>query len=159
MSLSIRWEEEQNYDFDSYKLPRSVPFFHLQIFAFFIFPVLPFHHSMRSVFFQSVATEASPMTGDQLSQSLLSESTNRLQQMPATISEPYQNSLCGAILHCTPTKCPSAIFNYIRHHNFSALHRSLDVYHQDIIRIRNDNEQVSSLTISDSFIGRIFIPL
>ena len=99
------------------------------------------------------------MTGDQLSQSLLSESTNRLQQIPATISDGYQNSLCGAILHCTPTKCPSAIFNYIRHHNFQALHRSVDVYHQDIIRIRNDDEQVSPPMASAFFIDWISVSL
>ena len=91
-----------------------------------------------------MSSEDSAITDNQPSQSLLSDDTNRLHRISTTISDPYQNSLCGAILNCIPTKAPSAIFTYIRHSNFQALHRSLDVYHQEIVRIRNDNGQVSS---------------
>jgi hypothetical protein len=55
---------------------------------------------------------------------------------------PYHNSMCGSILHSTPTNSSTEIFSYLRHGRFDAFRRSLDVYHQNIIQMRNEYGQV-----------------
>jgi len=61
----------------------------------------------------------------------------------APISHPYHTSICGSLLYSSPTNSPSDIFSFLRHGNFDAFRRSLDVYHHDIIRMRNEHGQVN----------------
>lgn len=57
-------------------------------------------------------------------------------------TQAYHLSVCGSILYSPPTNSPSDIFTFLRHGNFDAFRRSLDIYHNDIIRMRNDHGQV-----------------
>ena len=74
---------------------------------------------------------------------LSSDINNSIQAPPITNTLPYHTSVCGALLYSTPTNSPSEIFSYLRHGNFNAFRRSLEVYHNDIIRMRNDQGQVN----------------
>ncbi|CAF0826668.1 unnamed protein product [Adineta ricciae] len=56
-------------------------------------------------------------------------------------TQAYHLSVCGSILYSPPTNSPSDIFTFLRHGNFDAFRRSLDIYHNDIIRMRNDHGQ------------------
>jgi hypothetical protein len=76
---------------------------------------------------------------------LSSDINNSIQAPTITNTYPYHTSICGSLLYSSPTNSPSEIFSYLRHANFIAFRRSLDVYHNDIIRMRNDHEQVSKL--------------
>lgn len=60
----------------------------------------------------------------------------------------YHTSVCGSLLYTSPTKTPSDIFSYLRHSNFDAFRRSIDIYYNDIIQIVNDHGQVKSLLIA-----------
>ena len=68
--------------------------------------------------------------------------TNLIQPTFIPASEPYHKSICGSILHSTPTNSPSEIFSYLRHGTFDAFRRSIDVYHKEIIQMKNDHGQV-----------------
>ena len=57
-------------------------------------------------------------------------------------TQAYHLSVSGSILYSPPTNSPSDIFTFLRHGNFDAFRRSLDIYHNDIIRMRNDHGQV-----------------
>ncbi|UJR27993.1 hypothetical protein I4U23_009251 [Adineta vaga] len=76
---------------------------------------------------------------------ILSSDVNHLIQATTTTNNPntqvYHQSVCGSILYSPPTNVPSDIFSMLRHGNFDAFRRSLDIYHNDIIRMRNDHGQ------------------
>lgn len=63
----------------------------------------------------------------------------------ATPSFPYHTSVCGSILYTAPTNTPSDIFSFLRHGNFDAFRRSIDIYHNDIIKMTNEHGQVNNL--------------
>ncbi|CAF0979153.1 unnamed protein product [Rotaria sp. Silwood1] len=67
--------------------------------------------------------------------------SNLLQSTSTTTYDLYHKSICGSILYCSPTNSPSEIFSYLLHGKFDAFRRSLDVYHKDIIQIKNEYEQ------------------
>lgn len=54
----------------------------------------------------------------------------------------YHTSVCGSILHSIPTNNCQTIFSYLRHGNFEAFRRSIDVFYRDIVKMRNEREQV-----------------
>ncbi|CAF0860417.1 unnamed protein product [Adineta steineri] len=72
---------------------------------------------------------------------LSSDLNNLIQATTISNTNAYHMSICGSILHPMPTNSPSDIFSFLRHSNFTALRRSLDVYHNDIIQMRNDHGQ------------------
>jgi hypothetical protein len=74
---------------------------------------------------------------------LSSDINNSIQSNPTPISYPYHTSICGSLLYSAPSNSPSDIFSYLRHNNFDAFRRSLDVYHNDIIQMRNEHGQVN----------------
>ncbi len=57
-------------------------------------------------------------------------------------NNPYHESLCGSILLPLPTNCPSDVFAYLHHGQFNKFQRCLDVYHKEIIQIKNERGQV-----------------
>ena len=67
---------------------------------------------------------------------------NYIQATTISTSQPYHTSACGALLYTSPTNLPSDIFSFLRHANFTAFQRSLEIYHKDIIRMRNEHGQV-----------------
>jgi hypothetical protein len=74
--------------------------------------------------------------------------------------DPYHQSVCGSILHSTPTNSPAEIFSYLQHGNFDAFHRSIDVYHKDIVQMRNNAGQVNTYTyLFDYIISNIIFRL
>ena len=73
---------------------------------------------------------------------LTSDIDNYIQSMTTSISQHYHSSVCGALLHTSPTNLPSDIFSFLRHANFIGFQSSLDIYHRDIIQMRNDHGQV-----------------
>jgi hypothetical protein len=74
---------------------------------------------------------------------LSSDINSFFQSITTPISHPYHTSICGSLLYSSPTNSPSDIFSLLRHGNFDAFRRSLDVYHHEIIRMRNDHGQVN----------------
>jgi hypothetical protein len=74
---------------------------------------------------------------------LSSDINNTIQATSLLTTYPYHTSLCGSILHSTPTNSPSDIFAILRHGNFDTFRRSLDVHHNNIIRMKNDLGQVN----------------
>lgn len=58
-------------------------------------------------------------------------------------SKCYHKSICGSILYCSPTKSPPEIFSFLLHGNLNAFRRSLDVYNKDIIKMKNEYDQVN----------------
>ena len=76
-------------------------------------------------------------------QILSSDINDIIQASPVPTTYPYHTSACGSILYSNPTKSAEEIFSLLRHADFDAFRRSLDVYHQDIIRIKNNHEQVN----------------
>ncbi|CAF1532672.1 unnamed protein product [Adineta steineri] len=72
---------------------------------------------------------------------LSSDLNNLIQATTISNTNVYHMSICGSIIHPMPTNSPSDIFSFLRHSNFTALRRSLDVYHNDIIQMRNDHGQ------------------
>jgi hypothetical protein len=60
---------------------------------------------------------------------------------PAT--QNYHTSVSGSILYSVPSKLSSEIFSYLRHGDFDGFRRSLDLHHHEIIKMRNDHEQVN----------------
>ncbi|CAF0841104.1 unnamed protein product [Adineta steineri] len=56
-------------------------------------------------------------------------------------SDLYHTSICGSILLPTATKCPSEIFSLLRHGKFDAFRQSMNIYHQDIIQMKNEYGQ------------------
>ena len=60
---------------------------------------------------------------------------------PSYIS--YHNSICGSILYSSPTNSPSEIFAYLSHGKFDAFHRCFDMYHKEIVQMRNERGQVN----------------
>lgn len=76
-------------------------------------------------------------------QILSSDINNSFQTNPTPIAYPYHTSVCGSILYSSPTNSLPDIFSILRHGNFDAFRRSLDVYHRDIIRMRNEHGQVN----------------
>ena len=77
------------------------------------------------------------------SESQSSDLNSSLQPTTITSYEPYQNSICGSILHPAPTNSPSEIFSYLRHGKLDALRRSLGVYPKDILQMKNEYGQVN----------------
>ena len=81
---------------------------------------------------------------------ILSANINNLIQSTTTsTSQPYHTSVCGSLLFSTPTNSSSDIFSYLRHGNFDAFRRSLDVYYNEIIRMRNEYGQVKDRLINN----------
>ncbi|CAF2103310.1 unnamed protein product [Rotaria magnacalcarata] len=72
---------------------------------------------------------------------LSSDINNYIQATTVQASYPYHTSVCGSLLYTAPTNTPSDIFSYLRHGNFEAFRRSLDIYHNNIIKIKNDHGQ------------------
>ena len=60
------------------------------------------------------------------------------------LNESYHKSVCGLILHSSPTNCSSEIFSYLYHGNLDVFRRSLHLYHKDIIQLKNSHGQVNS---------------
>lgn len=79
------------------------------------------------------------------SNSFQSQSTainNSLQTTIGTSYNPYHQSVCGSILLPLPSKLSSDIFTYLRHGKFDKFRQCLEVYHKEIIQMRNEYEQV-----------------
>jgi hypothetical protein len=73
---------------------------------------------------------------------LSSDINNSIQTSTIMNTYPYHTSVCGSLLYSSPSNSSSDIFSFLRHGNFDAFRRSLDVYHNDIIQMRNDHGQV-----------------
>jgi hypothetical protein len=73
---------------------------------------------------------------------------NSLQPITLLSNDPYHESICGSILLPLPTNSPSEIFSYLRHGKFDKFRRCLDVYHKEIIQIKNEHEQVNKYFFS-----------
>ncbi|CAF1027658.1 unnamed protein product [Adineta steineri] len=56
-------------------------------------------------------------------------------------AELYHTSICGSVLHPMATKCPAEIFSLLRHGKLDVFRQSVDVYHQDIIKMKNEHGQ------------------
>ena len=80
---------------------------------------------------------------------LSSDISNSCSLTPTTTSYPYHTSKCGSILYSTPTNSPTEIFKYLSHNNFDAFRRSLDVYYNEISRMRNERGQVMNFKFND----------
>jgi hypothetical protein len=74
---------------------------------------------------------------------LSSDIDNSIQLTTIQPTYPYHNSACGFILYSAPTNSSTDIFSFVRHGHLDALRRSLEVYPNDIIRMRNDHGQVN----------------
>lgn len=72
-------------------------------------------------------------------------------------SFPYHTSKCGSILYSSPSNSPADIFKYLRHNDFEAFRRSLDVYHNEIIRMKNEYGQVRDISKKNTRIYGIFL--
>lgn len=72
---------------------------------------------------------------------LASDINDMIQVNSRPTTNTYHDSVSGSILYSIPTNSPDEIFSYIRHNDFQAFRRSLDVYHQDIIALRNERQQ------------------
>lgn len=81
-----------------------------------------------------------PLDDHQPSSSLLTDSIHETAVIPS--NTPYHTSACGSILHSIPTNNCQTIFSYLLHGNFEAFRQSIDVFHRDIIKMRNEQEQV-----------------
>ncbi|CAF1018440.1 unnamed protein product [Adineta steineri] len=55
--------------------------------------------------------------------------------------EPYHTSTSGSIILPMATKCPAEIFSLLRHGKLDVFRQSVDVYHQDIIKMKNEHGQ------------------
>ena len=75
---------------------------------------------------------------------LSSDINNLIQAAQTQVTHAYHTSICGSILHSAPSNSSADIFSYLRHSNFDAFRRSLDIHHSDIIGMRNEQEQVES---------------
>lgn len=76
-------------------------------------------------------------------QLLQSDINDLIQATPkATTNLSYNESICGSILHPTATNDPSKIFYYIRHGQYENFRRSVEVYHSEIAKMRNNLAQV-----------------
>ncbi|CAF3653798.1 unnamed protein product [Rotaria sordida] len=71
----------------------------------------------------------------------LADLHSSFQSTLATPNNLYHNSVCGSILYCSPTNSSSQIFSYLLHGKFDVFRRSLDIYHKDIILMKNEHEQ------------------
>lgn len=80
---------------------------------------------------------------------LSSDISDSFSLTPTTTSYPYHTSKCGSILYSTPTNSPTEIFKYLSHNNFDAFRRSLDVYYNEISRMRNERGQVMIFEFND----------
>lgn len=58
----------------------------------------------------------------------------------------YQESISGSILLPLATNSSLKIFDYLRHANFDQFQRCFNVYHQELIHMRNDRGQVKTDT-------------
>ena len=56
----------------------------------------------------------------------------------------YHESISGSILLPLPKNSSLEIFNYLRHANFDQFQRCFNVYHQELIHMRNEHGQVKS---------------
>ncbi|CAF0822556.1 unnamed protein product [Rotaria sp. Silwood1] len=72
---------------------------------------------------------------------LSSDINNIIQATTTSTSYPYHTSVCGSLLYTAPTNTSSDIFSLLRHCNFDAFRRSLDIYYNDIIQMKNDHGQ------------------
>ena len=81
---------------------------------------------------------------------LSSDINDLIQAAPVQVTHAYHTSICGSILHSAPSNSSADIFSYLRHANFDAFRRSLDLHHNDIIRMRNEHEQVGSSSTSST---------
>ncbi len=82
---------------------------------------------------------------DNLVKSQSSDLNNSMQPTSITASNSYHESACGAILLPLPRNSPSEIFSYLRHRRFDQFRRCLDVYHKEIIQMKNEHGQVNLL--------------
>jgi hypothetical protein len=80
---------------------------------------------------------------DEINSSQSSDLNQSLQSTSITSYEPYHKSVCGFILHPASTNSPSEIFSYLRHGKLDAFRRSLNVYHKDILQMKNEYGQVN----------------
>jgi hypothetical protein len=75
-----------------------------------------------------------------LSQTLLSDFNQ-------STKDPYHESICGSILLPLPTNSSSEIFSYLRHGKFDRFQRCLEMYHKEIIQMKNEHEQVNTFQL------------
>lgn len=87
-----------------------------------------------------------------LDDKILSSDLNYL----TTVSNPapYHTSLCGSILYSAPTKSSSDIFAYLRHGNFDAFRQSFDLHYNEIVKMKNQYEQVSKSNSSKQILSQ-----
>lgn len=84
-----------------------------------------------------------------LDEKILAADLNHAIQAPTTNggtspnAHTYHLTVCGSLLYSPPSNSPAEIFAYLRHSRFDAFRRSLDVYHAEIIHMRNGQGQVS----------------
>jgi hypothetical protein len=69
--------------------------------------------------------------------------SNSLQPTTLMSNDPYHESICGSILLPLPTNSPLEIFSYLRHGKFDQFRRCLDIYHKEIIQMKNEHGQVN----------------
>ncbi|UJR21427.1 hypothetical protein I4U23_024513 [Adineta vaga] len=64
-----------------------------------------------------------------------------IQKTSIASTEFYNKSVCGSILCPSPSNSTSDIFSYLRHAKFDAFRRSIDIFHKEIIQMKNEHDQ------------------
>lgn len=90
---------------------------------------------------------------------LASDINDMIQVNPPPTTNTYHDSVCGSILYSVPSKSPEDVFSDLRHNNFDGFRRSFDVYHQDIIAMRNDRGQVGDFSSSSDILQHLLFRL
>jgi hypothetical protein len=88
-----------------------------------------------------------------------SDLDNLIQTTALTSYESYHKSVCGSILLPLPTNSPSEIFSYLRHGQFDKFRRCLDVYHKEIIQMKNEHGQVNIFSLINFYISSLIFRL